>query len=248
LDRNENQNNMTNDDRSTDQFIREVDEELRREQLTTLWQRFGNYVIGACVLVVLVTAGFKGWDWWKRHQAERVGDLYIAADRLVQDEKSEEAIAAFEAIAASERGGYAAMASLRAAALKIDAGDKAGAVTLFDNVASDSSVDDILRDLASLRAAYLVLDQGDLDGAAKRVDGLAVPGNPWRHGAREILGLVAMEKGEKDVALSRFSEIEGDPQAPADTRARATALIAVLQGGAAPETGANGGENTTPTQ
>jgi len=225
---------MANDDRSTDQFIREVDEELRREQITTLWQRYGKYVIGACVLVVLVTAGFKGWSWWKVHQAERVGDLYIAADRLVQDEKSEEAIKAFEAIASTEKGGYAAMASLRAAALKIDAGDKAGAVILFDNVASDTSVDDILRDLARLRAAYLVLDDADLDGASERVVSLAVPGNPWRHGAREILGLVAMEKGETDVALSHFSQIEADLEAPGETRARATALIAVLQGEAKP--------------
>ncbi len=229
---------MTDDDRRTDQFIREVDEELRREQLHTLWQRFGNYIIAACVLVVVVTAGFKGWDWWSRYEAERIGDRYIAADQLVQEDKRDEAIAAFDAIAASEESGYAALAALRAAALKIEAGDTDGAIANFDKVANDKNVDGILRDLASLRAAYLVLDKGDLDGAASRVNALAVPGNPWRHGAREILGLVAMKRGENDVATGYFSQIEADEEAPADTRARATALIAVLQEGSKPgETG-----------
>jgi hypothetical protein len=240
---------MSNDDHQTDQFIREVDEELRREQLNTLWKRYGHYVIATCLLVVLVTAGFNGLAWWKERQAERVGDLYIAADRLVQDEKPEEAIKAFEEIASSEEGGYAAMASLRAASLKIDAGDKTGAIALFDRVSNDSSIDEILRDLARLRAAYLVLDEGDLDGASSRVLPLAVPNNPWRHGAREILGLVAMEKGENDAALSHFSQIESDLEAPGDTRARATALIAVLQGGEKPMPAENQGDDgATATQ
>lgn len=240
---------MTDDDRRTDQFIREVDEELRREQLHTLWQRYGAYIVGTCVAVVLFTAGFNGWAWWKKNQAERVGDLYIAADRLVQDGKNEEAIQAFEAIAGSEDSGYAALAALRTAALKIEAGDNAGAIANFDAVANDSGVDGILRDLARLRAAYLVIDQGDLDGAQSRVVSLAVPGNPWRHGAREILGLVAMKRGENEVATGYFSQIEADEEAPGDTRARATALIAVLQGETKPDqTGATGTGGSTASQ
>lgn len=225
---------MTNDDHKTDHFIREVDEELRREQLTTLWQRYGKYLIAACVLVVLVTAGLRGWDWWRDREAARIGDLYMAADRLIDEESKDAAITAFENLATSEEGGYAAIAALRAATLKIDSSDTAGAVALFDKVSNDGKVDEILQDLARLRAAYLVLDQGDMDGAASRVTSLAVSGNPWRHGAREVLGLVAMDRGDMETALGHFADIEADAEAPNDIRARATALIAVLQSGTKP--------------
>lgn len=221
---------MTNDDPSTDQFIREVDEELRREQLTTLWKRFGNYVIAAAVLVVVITAGFKGWQWWHEREAARAGDRYLAAEALARDADPDGAIEAFNAIAASESGGYAALASFRSAALQIEAGDRQGAITQLDKITGDNRVDDILQDLARLRAAYLALDENDIDGAASRVSPLAVTGNPWRHGAREVLGLVAMEKGDKETAIGYFSEIEADQEAPTNIRARATAMIAVLQG------------------
>lgn len=225
---------MTNDDHTTDHFIREVDEEMRRDQIATLWKRYGKYLITACVLVVLATAGLRGWDWWREREAERIGDLYLAADRLVSEDNNNEAIKAFEAITISEKGGYSALAGLRAATLKIESGDKVGAIALYDKVAGDSKVDEILQDLARLRAAYLALDEGDMEGAASRVSKLAATDNPWRHGAREVLGLVAMDKGDDEVALSHFSDIEADQEAPSDIRARATALIAVLQGAALP--------------
>ncbi len=43
-------------------IFREVDEDLRREQFKRLWDRFGTYVIGLAVLIVVVTAGYRGWD------------------------------------------------------------------------------------------------------------------------------------------------------------------------------------------
>src|SRR5436305_1144715 len=43
-------------------IFHEVDEEVRREQLKKLWERYGNLLIAACVLVVLATAG------WRTHE------------------------------------------------------------------------------------------------------------------------------------------------------------------------------------
>ena len=37
-------------------IFHEVDEEVRREQLKKLWQKYGWLVIAACVLVVLAAA------------------------------------------------------------------------------------------------------------------------------------------------------------------------------------------------
>jgi len=42
-------------------FIREIDEEVRRDQMLKLWQRYGHYAIGLAVLIVLATAGWRGW-------------------------------------------------------------------------------------------------------------------------------------------------------------------------------------------
>src|SRR4051812_19467922 len=70
---------MANDERQSEQFIREVDEELRRAQLKAIWDRFAPYIIGACVLIVVITAGYRGWVWWQEKKAAEAGDRFMAA-------------------------------------------------------------------------------------------------------------------------------------------------------------------------
>ena len=42
-------------------IFNEIDEDVRRERYEQLWKRYGNYVIGAALLVVLATTGAVGW-------------------------------------------------------------------------------------------------------------------------------------------------------------------------------------------
>ena len=42
-----------------DALAREVDEELRREQLMKLWEKYGIFVIGVVVLIILGIGGYK---------------------------------------------------------------------------------------------------------------------------------------------------------------------------------------------
>ena len=42
-------------------IFREIDEELRRENLLKLWSRYGSYIIAAAVLVVLIAGGIFAW-------------------------------------------------------------------------------------------------------------------------------------------------------------------------------------------
>ncbi len=72
---------MADDERRSETFIREVDEELRRDQLKALWKRFAPLIIGVCVLVVAVTAGYRGWIWWHERQAGTGGRPVPGGDR-----------------------------------------------------------------------------------------------------------------------------------------------------------------------
>ena len=52
-------------------IFREVDEDLRREQYKRLWDRFGGYVIGLAVLIVVAVGGYKAWEWWETQPRRR---------------------------------------------------------------------------------------------------------------------------------------------------------------------------------
>src|SRR6202044_2660334 len=50
-------------------IFNEVDEEVRREQLKKLWERYGNYLIAVCVLVVVGVGAWRGYEWGQGKQA-----------------------------------------------------------------------------------------------------------------------------------------------------------------------------------
>ena len=228
---------MANDDRQSEHFIREVDEEMRRAQLKSIWDRFAPLIIAVCVLVVLVTAGYRGWLWWQERQAAQAGDQFLAAVELLQGGKRAEGEAALAAIAAEGGGGYPVLAQLRLAGEKAAAGQKAEALAAYDAVAADGSVPDTFRGVAAIRAALLALDTGDAAGATQRATPLNESGNAWRHSAREVLGTAAYQSGDLDAARNYFSQIQEDAETPPDLWVRAGMMVALIDGqtpGAAP--------------
>ncbi len=221
---------MADDDRRSETFIREVDEELRRDQLNVLWKRFGPGFIGVCVLIVVLTAGYRGWIWWHERQAAQAGDRFLAAVEEIQGGKRAEGEAALQAIAADSGSGYAALAQLRLAGEKAGEGAKEDALKDFDALANDKALSAPLRDMAQIRAALLALDMGDADGAKTRAQPLAVAGNPWQRVALEVLGTAAYQAHDLAGARGMFAEIQDDAQTPPDLRARAQLMIELIDG------------------
>ena len=70
-----------------DNFIEEVDEELKREHYQELWRRYGRFVVGAVMLVVIVVAGAVGWRQYQKNQQIEAG-LAIRRNWLTIDDTS----------------------------------------------------------------------------------------------------------------------------------------------------------------
>jgi hypothetical protein len=215
-------------------IFREVDEDLRREQLRKLWDRFAPWVIGAAVLIVVVVAGYKGWEYWKLRQAQASGDRFIAALQLADQGKHDEAITALAALEKNGSGDYPILAGFRIAAEKAATGDHAGAIAEYDAIAARGGLSDDIRTLARLRAALLVVDEVDFPDLKKRIGDLATVGNPWRHSAREILGLGAWRAGDLAAAKSYYDEISNDQETPADLRQRSQLMLALIAAAQSP--------------
>jgi hypothetical protein len=221
---------MANDDRQSQLFIREVDEELRRAQLQSIWDRFAPLIIGACVLVVALTAGYRGWDWWQTRQAAQAGDRFTAAVQALESGNRTEGEAQLAQIAESGNDGYAALARLRLAGERAAAGAKPEALAAYDAIAADPEVAESLRSLARIRGALLALDTADVAGARERAEPLNQSGGSWRHAAREVLGTAAYQAGELQQARDRFSEIQQDAETPPDLWVRSGMMLAVIDG------------------
>ncbi len=215
---------------SDDSFIREVNEEIRQDQAKALWDRYGTYVIGLAVAIVLATAAWVAWDYWTTSRANASGDAFSNALELANEGKHDEALAALKALETEGYGAYPLLARMRAATVLADKGDAAGAVQAFDAVAADSSIPDSVRDMARLRAGYLLVDSGSYEDVSARVEVVTAEGNVLRHSGREALGLAAWKAGRAADALGFFDQIADDDQAPRNARDRATVMAELIRG------------------
>jgi hypothetical protein len=215
---------------SDDSFIREVNEEIRQDRAKALWDRYGPAAIVVAVLVVLATAAWVGFDYWRESRASRSGDAFAQALQLARDGKSAEALKALEALETEGHGAYPVLARMRAATVLADKGDFTGAVAGFDAVANDGSVPMSIRDIARLRSGVLLVDHGSAQDVASRVEGLAVDTNPLRHSARELMALAAWKEGRFSDALKYLDQIAADPAAPRNVRERANLLSELIHG------------------
>ncbi|WP_163269194.1 tetratricopeptide repeat protein [Chelativorans alearense] len=219
---------------SDDSFIREVNEELRQDQLKALWRRYGTMAIAAAALVILATAAYVGYEYWSTSRANQAGDAFARALELADEGNTDEALAALEELETSGYGSYPVLARLRAAATLADGGKAEEAVAKYDAVAGDNSVPSAIRDMARLRAALLLVDHGSYTDVATRVEPLTAEGNAMRHTARETLALAAWNEGDRENALALFGQIIDDPQAPAGARQRAEMMSELIAGSGEP--------------
>lgn len=210
-------------------IFREVDEDLRREQFKKIWKRYGNYIIAVAVLIVVVVAGYRLWEYWQARQAEQSGDDFLAAIELAEAGEAAQAEAALNAVVTEGSGEYPALARMRAAALKANTGDTTGAVAGFDEVAGDASVPEPLRTVARIRAAMLLVDSASFGDIAERIGSLAGDDGPYRNAAREVLGLSAFRAGNYDGARGYFEAIAADPTAGGNVGTRTRLMLDLIR-------------------
>jgi hypothetical protein len=205
----------------------EVEEEVRREQLKRLWDRYSIYIIAAALLIIAAVGGWRGYQYLEAKKAAEAGAAFDKAVELSEQNKHAEAEAAFTDLAAKAPSGYRMLARMRAAA-EVANRDPQAAAKLYDDIAADRSVGATERDLAKVRAAGLSLETASYPSMLQRLEPATVPGATFRHTARELLALSAWRAGDTAAARRWLDLIASDGETPPSLRSRAEALQALL--------------------
>ena len=208
-------------------IFQEVDEEVRREQLKKLWERYGNLMIAACILLVAGIGGWRGYEYWQAKKAAQAGTAFERALTLAEAGKHKEAEAAFSQISADGTQGYRVLARLRGAA-ELVATDRPAAIKAYEAIAGDKGVGQVIQDLAAVREGLLLVDTASYADMRQRLEPLTVPDRDFRHSARELLALSAWKAGDPATARKWTEMIMSDPGTPGGMRTRAEILSELI--------------------
>ena len=208
-------------------IFREIDEELRRDNLLKLWSRYGRYIIAIAVLALVVAGSIVAWRDHQLSERRAQSTRYASALTLARDGKEADAVKVFAAIA-DEGGGYAILASFEEAALLAKSGDREAAAAAYDRIAAASELDSNLRGLAVLLSVMQRMPDADPHTTIDRLAPLTASDNPWRPSAIELTALARLKSGDKTGALDLFKSLADDPATPQSLRARAAEMTVAL--------------------
>lgn len=211
---------------SSEAFVREVDEELRRDRAEALWRRHGRTLIAVVVVALVVLAAAL---WWRQHRAAKAGEAGEQLSQALQDlgDGRENAARAKLTAVKAEGGAYGALARMTEASLAAKKKD-AKAPALFDAVAADTAVPQAIRDVATLRAAALRFDTAPPAATVAALAGLAVKDNPFYGSAAEMTALSYLKMGRARDAQILLRAISTDETVPESLRDRAGRLATVV--------------------
>lgn len=206
----------------------EISEDMRQQQLTGLWKKYGAGLIAGLVALVIGVGGYQYWQHRTETRAEQDSEAFGKAIALAEAGKPDAALKDLSELQKDGSKGYRFLAGMQEADILLKRGDRAAAVKTYERLAADSGTSKELRAYAELQAVTLEMDNpkaGDLKG---RLEALALPGAAWAPMAEELLALLEIRAGEVKAARERLDRLAANEDASQSLRTRAKELAETL--------------------
>ena len=212
----------------TDTFVREVDENLRRDRMRELSQKYAGWM---AVGVVLFLAAAGGLIYWQNHRAKQSEKQVEQVAQVFTDigaGKFDKAPAQLDTLSKSGSRAVSATALFARAALALEQNDVKLATAKYRQIAEDDGFPKPYRDAALIRQTALEFDSMKTADVIARLQPLAKPGEPWFGSAAELTAVALLKQGKSRDAGQLFAAIARDKQVPESLRARSVQIASTL--------------------
>ena len=209
-------------------FVREVDENLRRDQMRDMAKAYGKWIVAAAILFLIAIGGYLYWQNRQQQQASQESETMAAALDKAEAGNAKGALADLAPIEQSSSDVNRASARLAHAALALRQNDRKTAIDIYRDLAADDGLPQPYRDIATIRGAMTEYDSLKPDEVIARLSPLAKPGKPFFGSAGELVAMAMLAKGDRAGAGQLFAKIAADPKVPQSIRARAVQIAGSL--------------------
>jgi hypothetical protein len=213
---------------SSETFIREVEENYRRDRARDFFKTYGKWVIAGIVLFLGIVAGL---IYWEEHSRKQSAEESVEMQKIFTDigqGKTQTVPQRLQALEKSGADATRATAMLAEAAVALEKNDRSTALGKYRAMSDDSGLPDAYRNLATLRATALEFDTLKPEQVISRLEPLAKAGNPWFGTAGEMTALALLKQGKKPQAGAVFAAVAADKQVPGSIRSRAVQMAGSL--------------------
>jgi len=212
----------------SDTFLKEVDENLRRDQIRDFFKDNGNYLIAALILFLAVSGGLIWYQGHRERLAEQHVEQLAQIYRDIGTGNTTKVPQQLDDLSNSSSKAVRATALFTRAALAIQQNDKKLAIATYQKIRDDGGLPDPYRDAALIRQTALQFDSLQPQQVISQLEPLAKPGNPWFGSAGEMTALALIKAGKNKEAGELFAKLAKDKTVPDSIRNRSIQISGSL--------------------
>lgn len=212
----------------SDTFVREVDENLRRDRIRDFFRENGAWLVFALILFLAACGGI---IWYQQHREDRAAEHVEQLAQIYKDigtGNTAKAPQQLDDLSNSSSKAVRASAMFTRAALALQQNDQKLAISTYKTIAEDSSFPDAYRNAALIRQTALEFDQLQPQDVISRLQPLTKAGDPWFGSAGEMTALALIKQGKNKEAGQLFAAIAKDKTVPDSIRNRAVQISGTL--------------------
>ena len=191
----------------------EVNEELRRQQLKSIWDRFGIYIIGFALLIILSVGGNEIMNYFSNRLSQKESIAFDKALTLIEEGNDSTGLDQLIELKDSKTG-YKGLAFFRLSSESLSNGDPQEAIDYLKKASLDKTLTKSLRVFAKIKAGLILVDNGNASEVNILLKEVIENGGPFSFHAKEILALALINDGRDLEAQEIFQEIANDASAP----------------------------------
>ena len=211
----------------SEEFIKEVDEDIKEEKRIKLWKKLLPYVISFSLTIILFTSGFVFWKNYTRNMNQTLGDDFTAAVDLANEDDTDAALLALDRIVDEGSDGYATIAKMKKASLLIDKGLSDEGLSMYLDL-ERNAVDQSFRDIATILYVLNSMDKIAPETLIKKIEPLE-NSKVWQSSALELKAFVLLKDNRKKLAKEVFQSILNLKTSPSSLSTRARNMIEYLK-------------------
>jgi hypothetical protein len=219
-----------------DEFLEEVEKDIRQEKLLNLWKKYGKQVTAGLVGIIIVVAGYNLWNQYEYNKQVQMAEKLISAHDLMAQGDMAKAQVILTDLSQQSRSNYQSLGLFQKAALLVQEGAPekvTEAISIYNQLGINNKIDPLWRDLAALLSVMISIDiQGQkVDELIAKLEPLTQDDNPWRYFAKEMKGLLLYRKGDKAQSTELFARLVQDNQTPQGISLRSRLMVQILSAG-----------------
>ena len=211
----------------SEEFIKEVDEDIKEEKRIKLWKKLIPYVISFSLTIILFTSGFVFWKNYTRNSNQTLGDDFTAAVDLANEDDTDAALLALDRIVDKGSDGYATIAKMKKASLLIDKGLSDEGLSIYLDL-ERNAVDQSFRDIATILYVLNSMDKIAPETLLKKIEPL-VNSKVWQSSALELKAFIFLKNNNKKLAKETFQSILNLKTSPSSLSTRARNMVEYLK-------------------